>query len=524
MTTRAWLVIVLSIALAASTSASTVSPVSSERDGNFYGWWHDAGELLLHVSNFGFYGSFGSDMSAPSAEWPAGSGIEHLYVAGPWVTAIVGGDTLTTTAAYSMEFQPPMEDPDYMIRVGSMEASGGLRFIDDDRDGLTDEDRLDGFDNDHDGAVDEDYGGISQQMFARTCFDTAAVQSPPVDIHVPLGIQLSEESYAWVADDRDDFVGVHYEFTNISASDWHDAYIAVLVDADIGDPGVEYPWEDDVCFVADQVVTPGLDGHYAPVRVMAAYAHDAPGGADGDWNGCFGIVLLNHTTDPGGVSGPVDVGPHGYQMFAGGDEPGNDAGRYRFLRDASVPGAATLPDDIRFQLVTGPYGTIAPDETVEIDVAFVCGDGLDGFLANAATAVTVYNGYYSKDLGQQVHWRLRDEVTPLWQTASPGAWRSGRGAESELATELALTVRAAAPTGAVQLELSLPERASVAVSVYDVSGRLVATLAKGDLPAGAHALDWSGRTDAGDQAASGVYFARAVVGSEILSAKVALIR
>ena len=78
--------------------------------------------------------------------------------------------------------------------------------------------------------------------------------------------------------------------------------------------------------------------------------------------------------------------------------------------------------------------------------------------------------------------------------------------------------------GTARLELSLPERSTVTASVYDVSGRLVATLAKGELPAGTHALDWSGRTDVGDQAASGVYFVRALVGSEVLSAKLALVR
>ncbi len=524
MAIRALLFVALAIILAASPAASTLSSVSPGRDGDFYGWWHDAGELLIHTSNFGFYGSFGSDPAAPSAEWPAGSGIEHLYIAGPWFGAIVNADTLVSTAAFRLEFSPPIEDPDYAIRVGSLEALGGLRFIDDDGDGFKDEDRLDGFDNDLDGAIDEDYGGISQQMFARTYFDTAATVDPPPYEHVPLGLEVTEESYAWSADDRDDFVGVHYEFTNNSPNDWNDIFIAILADPDIGDPDVEYPWEDDIGFVADQMVTPGLDGHYAPVRVMAACAHDAAGGADGDWNGYFGVVLLNHTTDPGGVSAPVAVEPHGYELWTGGDEPDLDGGQYRFLRDAGVPGAPTLPDDVRFHLVTGPYASLAPGEMLELDVAFVCGEGLDGFLANAATAVTVYNGYYSKELGQRVHWRLRDEVTPLWQSASPGPFRNGRDSEDAVPGEMNLAACPDAGGGAAQLELSLPRQSSVFVSVYDVSGRLVAEIEDGILPAGTHALSWNGRTDDGGPVASGIYFVRAQVDDRTLSAKVAILR
>ena len=55
------------------------------RTDEFTGWWHNAGQLLLHVSNRGFFGRHGADSAAPSAEWPAGSNHEYLYAAGLWV-------------------------------------------------------------------------------------------------------------------------------------------------------------------------------------------------------------------------------------------------------------------------------------------------------------------------------------------------------------------------------------------------------------------------------------------------------
>ena len=46
----------------------------------------------------------------------------------------------------------------------------------------------------------------------------------------------------------------------------------------------------------------------------------------------------------------------------------------------------------------------------------------------------------------------------------------------------------------------------VQVRVYDVTGRLVRTLADREFPAGNHSLVWNGRDDAGTQVARGVYF------------------
>ena len=62
--------------------------------------------------------------------------------------------------------------------------------------------------------------------------------------------------------------------------------------------------------------------------------------------------------------------------------------------------------------------------------------------------------------------------------------------------------------GATALRFVLPAQGHVALQVFDLSGRLVATLHDGDLPAGAHTLDWSGRDDTGVSTPAGFYFYR----------------
>lgn len=60
-----------------------------------------------------------------------------------------------------------------------------------------------------------------------------------------------------------------------------------------------------------------------------------------------------------------------------------------------------------------------------------------------------------------------------------------------------------------QLRFDLPHSAAVRLGVYDLRGRLVRTLLRGEvLPAGSREIQWDGRNDQGLDAASGIYLLR----------------
>jgi hypothetical protein len=63
--------------------------------------------------------------------------------------------------------------------------------------------------------------------------------------------------------------------------------------------------------------------------------------------------------------------------------------------------------------------------------------------------------------------------------------------------------------GEMSVQLSMVHEARVEVGVYDLSGRRVATLHDGRLPAGVHTLRWDGRGERDARVAGGVYFVRA---------------
>jgi hypothetical protein len=76
----------------------------------------------------------------------------------------------------------------------------------------------------------------------------------------------------------------------------------------------------------------------------------------------------------------------------------------------------------------------------------------------------------------------------------------------------------------LELRCALPQAGRVSLSVYDLSGRLLATLADEVRDAGPFVRTWDGKTDSGVEAAPGVYFVRLATRDLAVSKKVILMR
>jgi uncharacterized repeat protein (TIGR02543 family) len=70
--------------------------------------------------------------------------------------------------------------------------------------------------------------------------------------------------------------------------------------------------------------------------------------------------------------------------------------------------------------------------------------------------------------------------------------------------------------GQVRLEFLLPTEANVNLSIIDITGRRVGTVASGTFGAGHHPMTWGGRGDQG-RVAPGVYFLRLVAGNRTIT-------
>jgi hypothetical protein len=406
------------------------------KDSIFEGWWHDVGELLLHVSNFGYFGRFYWDSDNPSAEWPAGSDDEFLFASGLWVGGVRSRDdsTVVSSAVYQLEFRPYVEFPDgfyiprdLLIIYETFEgAARGERLIDDDGDGVVDEDPLNGWDNDGDALDDEDFAAISQQMF--TCeysdMDTSMNVNRTSDFHSPIGLFVHQESYAWTGDAVDDFIGIEYRITKRTADTLRDAYIGFMVDADVGQDDLVNPfYNDDLAAFADTLIEdPDSPGDTLHITIGTMF--DVPGGGD-DTPGVIGVMFLGHTTDSSGVTAPREVEIYSYRNWTSGEEdPQNDLQRYYYLsgRDrfgnpvSLIDRPSARPSDWRFMISAGPFMEIRPYEEFVFQAAVVVGNGVSGLMQNAIQAQRTYNGRDQIIVGSH---GMLDTVRVHWVTDSP---------------------------------------------------------------------------------------------------------
>ncbi|MDD3643464.1 MAG: T9SS type A sorting domain-containing protein [Candidatus Krumholzibacteria bacterium] len=368
---------------------------------------HDVGELHMHTGNWGAFGSYPSSMTPisqyPSAEWPAGSVIEHLNIAGLWVGAVKGCSALdqtigVSTAAYEMEFRPT-DDPIDRIYETYEGAQGGSRlpspYADDDGDGLVDEDPLDGRDNDGDGLVDEDFAAISEQMFSSWYTDDrpeAIVQYPD---HTPLGIKIRQESYQWTDPRFDDFVGVSFSLSNIGTECLGFVFVGLFLDFDIGSRDDEQYWEDDGAGYWEGIRYTDL----GPASISVAYMY---GTGEGEAASYIGAMILGHPTDTGETASiPDRVGATAFRVFSGdqpyenGGDPANDFQRYEAMSQRRIDRNASVPRDYRVLVSVGPFELppYSPDP-LGFHVGFVCGATLEEMLDNAAMCQKLFDGLW----------------------------------------------------------------------------------------------------------------------------------
>lgn len=368
---------------------------------------HDIGELHLHTGNWGAFGSYpGSTMPIsqfPSAEWPAGSGVEHLYISGLWVGARKGcidgfAVPCVSTAAYELEFRPT-DDPIDRIYESYEGTPWGNRlpspFADDDGDGLVDEDWLDGRDNDGDGLIDEDFAAISEQMFSSWFTDDqpAAIEIYPN--HNPMHITVRQESYQWTDERLDDFVGITFTITNTGTECIRQVYLGFFMDGDIGRRDSGWYWNDDAAGSWQGIRCTEL----GPAFISMGYMYDADGDG-GQTTSYIGAMILGHQTDPTAAMAPYRVGMTSFQIFTGdqpyenGGDPTNDFERYDAMSRRTFDRNQSAPGDYRILISTGPFYWLHSGQSFVFHVGLVAGDGLEGLLDNAAYCQRLFDGMW----------------------------------------------------------------------------------------------------------------------------------
>lgn len=362
------------------------------------------GNLQMNITNFGFLGSLPKSSypmaDSPSAQWPAGSGIEYLYAAGIWVGAEVDGVPSVSTGYPEMEFYPT-DDPIDIIYRGYEGMKGGRTYPsnpDDDGDGRINEDWLNGRDDDYDGLIDEDFAAIGRLMYSCWFSDDQSVARDVWPDHQPLNIRVRQETYQWSEESSYNSVGVSYDVSNQGNRFLQNVYIGIYADLDAGPRNLPSYYKDDQIGSWSGLWCAPLGGGISrPEMISTLYVHDDDGDG-GKTKGYFGIVLLgSHTVMPGGSEEETQDYASAIRIFAGllpydrGGEPINDFQRYELLSKREFQPDTEDPNDYKALMSVGPF-FLAPRQSIRLDIAYAAGEGFDEFRNNAAFMKLMYEG------------------------------------------------------------------------------------------------------------------------------------
>lgn len=382
---------------------------------------HNVGNIWLNITNFGLLGSQPGTNApwseAPSAQWPAGSGIEYLWSAGLWVGALVDGEPHVSTAQVDMEFRPERGPLGRLYR-SSEGSPGGKRAPafdqDDDGDGRIDEDALDGRDNDGDGRIDEDHAAISNQMFVCEYNDFDPVIRLSLPDHRPLGLVVRQTSMAWDDVEKRDWIAFKLEITTNRREFPEQIHVGLFADPDIGPNRQSARGFDDLVGFWEGDVPVWVGAVQRNVKVSLGYMWDADGDATLS-EGYVGFAFLGVERTGYGTNAmnrrvhALEV--RNFRSFAGraafqaGGDPTNDEQRFMVLNGTApgslqgAPGGRTapasrIPNDYRFVLSTGPFGTLTPGDTLGITAALVIGRGFGELQQVAARAQLAFDGIW----------------------------------------------------------------------------------------------------------------------------------
>ena len=159
--------------------------------------------------------------------------------------------------------------------------------------------------------------------------------------------------------------------------------------------------------------------------------------------------------------------------------------------------------------VEGPAGTWTP--TVSTSTATFRFSQQAGNTDKAIFEALVSDGCGQINIDPAMSWSGAANAAVAAGSETPGAFRLGDNYPNPFN-----------PTTTVRFEVA--EQAQVRVAVYDVLGRLVKTLATGEMLPGTYTATWDGTSEAGTAVSSGVYLYRMEAGSYVATKVMSLLK
>ncbi|MBU1065158.1 hypothetical protein KKC74_10190 [bacterium] len=326
-----------------------------------YSKYTTTGNIGITVTNAGTFGDgfIQQTPDQPSCEYPKGSGIEHLFVGGLWVGAVTTNGIFVSTAAFN---------------TPRLSSGGSVNFEFTNTADPTDlvKERSSIPDNKY-----FSYDAISHQDFLADFTDTNTIvpgTSVLIPYHIPLGLGVHLETYAWNFPFTDAFVIFNYTITNVQDDTLKDVYLGLWADLVVRNTNITPPRVGTPFYIHAGVGYVNNDS----TKMVYCYDYDGDPGFTDSYvaMALLGAKALN---DDDQYQGKIF---YNWWLFSGGDadheRPPSDEGA-RYLRMQESISNDVFQNDIfqspgnRMSLITtGPFEAIPPDSSVNVVFAFIC--------------------------------------------------------------------------------------------------------------------------------------------------------
>ncbi len=366
--------------------------------------------VRLNVTNVGTFGNafrgYRDGSGNPSGEYPAGSGIEHLFESGIWFGGLVNGQAIVSTSAYDAP-------------RGYSTGGSGFEFTAEEGGAIQERSTL--FDSPF-------FSGnaVSHQDYVSDFTDANVVvpgTNTPINNHInPFGIDVHLETYNWNYSFSDFFVILNYRIINNGSQTIENAHFGLWANTVVRNTNITPAGSGGAAFYAQ-------GGNGFDDSLYLAYCYDATGDV-GFTESYVGEKFLGATykgefrhPDVDSIS-KVNYNAWNFNNSSGQPPfPTTDVLRYQMLttglnhdpcwtQGPSCSQSQTWQEQLNESgnrsdiIAVGPFDDFQPGDTITLAYAFIFGQKFDDgnpnyvnnelqrstFYANADWAQTAFNG------------------------------------------------------------------------------------------------------------------------------------
>ncbi|MBI5475202.1 MAG: hypothetical protein HY964_00515 [Ignavibacteriales bacterium] len=374
------------------------------------------GNIGLTITNFGTLGTRNNYWpTQPSCEYPRGSRIEHIYQGGIWIGAQLktkdsldyrNGLIFVSTAA-----------SDRTARSSLQNLIDGYEFNSAIEDSITEYSILS---DDRPPAAQYLVGAVSHQDFVSEYsdkFTRVPATGDTITNHIPMGLKIHQESYAWNFPFADFFVILKYTIYNTSVDTLDSVYVGFWNNATVRNTNLVRPGTPGYFIYTGQ----GFD-----LSNRMAYSFDysgTPGGPPAD--SYIGLKLLGTTPFPYQVDSLGDLEKHtfynAWEYRLESTDPTYNSPQYdysdvpwasRYTRLKSMMDTAAISAlrtriparyGYNYLLSTGPFNRLNPGDSVEVVYAVVCAKKYGTFAASNDLPIQRKNLYTNSSWAQKAY-------------------------------------------------------------------------------------------------------------------------